>query len=114
MLACMHNNYIHNAVQILDHNYFISAQSTPPPSLEFPYLSLGSTAGIDREYVGHFDDGVSHAIHIPDGFPFGDFIHSSVYVCKLIHWTHKSLKFLFQYTITQVHHFDKSKFKSLQ
>ena len=52
--------------------------------LGLPYISLGTTDGIEREYVGHFDDGVSHAIHIPDGFPFGDFIHSSVYVSKYL------------------------------
>ena len=45
-------------------------------------MSLGTTDGVEREYVGHFDDGVSHAIHIPNGFPFGNFIHSSVYVSK--------------------------------
>jgi hypothetical protein len=45
-----------------------------------PYISLGTTDGVEREYVGHFDDGVSHAIHIPDGLPFGNFVHSSVYV----------------------------------
>ena len=45
-----------------------------------PYIALGTTDGVEREYVGHFDDGVSHAIHIPNGFPFGNFIHSSVYV----------------------------------
>ena len=57
----------------------VSAQTVPPQQLP-AYLSLGITPGVEREYVGHFDDGVSHAIHIPDGFPFGNFIHSSVYV----------------------------------
>ena len=47
---------------------------------QLQYLSLDTTPGVEREYVGHFDDGVSHAIHISDGFPFGNFIHSSVYV----------------------------------
>ena len=55
----------------------------PAPLDNFPYISLGSTAGIEREYVGHFDDGVSHAIHIPEGFPFGNLIHSFAYVSAL-------------------------------
>ena len=60
-----------------------SAQQSPtsaPSSSFLPYVSLGTTDGVETEYVGHFDDGVSHAIHIPNGFPFGTFLHSSVYV----------------------------------
>ena len=58
-----------------------TAQTVPTPNLsELPYVSLGTTDGVDKEYVGHFDDGVSHAIYIPDGLPFGNFIHSYVYV----------------------------------
>ena len=54
--------------------------TTASMPLVLPYITLGSTAGVEREYVGHFDDGVSHAIHIPHGFPFGHSILSSVYV----------------------------------
>ena len=52
----------------------------PTQNPTLPYVSLGTTDGVDIEYVGHFDDGVSHAIYIPDGLPFGNFIHSYVYV----------------------------------
>ena len=54
--------------------------TTASMPLVLPYITLGSIAGVEREYVGHFDDGVSHAIHIPHGFPFGHSILSSVYV----------------------------------
>ena len=60
-----------------------SAQPSPTSPPVLPYISLGSTAGVQREYVGHFDDGVSHAIHIPGGFPFGNLIHSFAYVSAM-------------------------------
>ena len=54
--------------------------SAQPQTPALPYINLGSTDGVEREYVGHFDDGVSHAINIPDGFPFGNMIHTFAYV----------------------------------
>ena len=64
------------------HVHFPAQQSptSAPTSPVLPYVSLGTTDGVEMEYVGHFDDGVSHAIHILNGFPFGTFLHSSVYV----------------------------------
>ena len=59
---------------------FTTAPVSPPV---LPYISLGSTAGVQREYVGHFDDGVSNAIHIPGGFPFGNLIHSFAFVSAI-------------------------------
>ncbi len=44
-----------------------------------PFFSL-STSGVGVEQVGHFDDGVSQAIHITEGFPFGSKIHNLLYV----------------------------------
>lgn len=72
---------------IVIHVHFPAQQSptSAPTSPVLPYISLGTTDGVEMEYVGHFDDGVSHAIHIPDGFPFGTFLHSSVYVSLSLH-----------------------------
>lgn len=91
-LTCLHSGTSITVVIIVTffdssasdaNNIHIMISAQPPPVTQappLPYVSLGSTDGVDREYVGHFDDGVSHAIHIPDGFPFGNLIHSSVYV----------------------------------
>ena len=68
---------------MITHAFNFPAQQFPTTAPSFPvlpYVSLGTTDGVETEYVGHFDDGVSHAIHIPNGFPFGTFLHSSVYV----------------------------------
>ena len=85
--VCLYNNNYTNTqlIHILC-EYYLNYFSAQPAPEQLPYLSLGTTAGVDREYVGHFDDGVSHAIHIPNGFPFGSFIHSSVYVSNLYIW----------------------------
>lgn len=46
----------------------------------FQFLTLNNTAGVTAEFVGHFDDGVSHAILVPQGFPFGDLHHAFIFV----------------------------------
>ena len=44
------------------------------------YITLNETAGVMTESVGHFDDGVSHAIHVAEGFPFGNLQHTFIFV----------------------------------
>ncbi len=46
----------------------------------FQFLTLNTTEGVTAEFVGHFDDGVSHSIFVPHGFPFGDLHHSFIFV----------------------------------
>lgn len=88
MMFCVANNAAQEGA---------TTASTP---LVLPYITLGSTAGVEREYVGHFDDGVSHAIHVPNGFPFGHSILSSVYVRVTI-GTHE-LMYIFSGLIPKV------------
>lgn len=46
------------------------------------FLPLGSVSSVETEEVGHFDNGVSHVIHQPGGFPFGNKLHDQIYVSK--------------------------------
>lgn len=46
----------------------------------FEFISLNTTDGVMTEFVGHYDDGVSHAIHVPNGFPFGNLQHTFIFV----------------------------------
>ena len=56
-----------------------------PDSADFlPFLTLGSTLGVDRELLPRSDDGCSGAIVIDDGFPFGGFSETQVYVSILV------------------------------
>lgn len=47
---------------------------------ELQFLPLGSAQSVVTESVGHFDDGASHAIHIPNGFPFEGTLHTTAFV----------------------------------
>ena len=49
-------------------------------STEIPFLALNSTPSVELQAVSHFDDGVSQVIAIPERFPFGNRLHSTVYV----------------------------------
>ena len=61
-----------------------------------PFLALNATDGVETEEVGHFDDGVSHTIHIRNGFPFGTSLHTFAFVsqlCIVLYWAeHNILK----------------------
>lgn len=48
------------------------------------FLNLNSTGGVVTQSVGHFDDGVSHAINIPQGIPFGSLHHTFIFVSEQI------------------------------
>lgn len=47
---------------------------------ELPFIQLNTSAEIATMAVGHFDDGTSHAINIPNGFPFDGTTHTTLYV----------------------------------
>ncbi len=49
----------------------------------FQFIEMNTTNGVIAESVGHFDDGVSHAIHVPQGFPFGNLQHTFIFVSML-------------------------------
>jgi virulence-associated protein VagC len=38
------------------------------------------SSDVETESIGHFDDGASQAIHIPNGFPFEGTSHTSLFV----------------------------------
>ena len=52
-------------------------------SLGFEFVPV-NVSGVDVEFVGHVDDGASHNIFIPFGFPFGNSIQTNVYVRQSI------------------------------
>ena len=43
------------------------------------FLELNVTEGVELQAVGHFDDGVSQAVH-SDHLPFGRRLHNQIYV----------------------------------
>ena len=45
-----------------------------------PLLTLGSTRGVSTTYFPSLLNAISERIYIPGGFPFGQRVHSSVYV----------------------------------
>jgi hypothetical protein len=45
-----------------------------------PLLMLGTTQGVTTRYFPSVVNAISERIYIPGGFPFGQSIHSSVYV----------------------------------
>lgn len=50
-----------------------------------PFLLINATNGVETLEVGHFDDGVSHAIYVPHGFLFGNALHNIIFVsCEAI------------------------------
>ncbi len=63
-------------MSILDLIHFLFSEPNVLPFLE---LSTGGP-GVETIEVGHFDDAVSQAIHITNGFPFGNKIHTLLYV----------------------------------
>ena len=63
--------------------YLLVTISCCPDSADFlPFMTLGSTPGVDRQLLPLSDDGCSGAIFIDDGFPFGGFSETQVYVRK--------------------------------
>ena len=52
-----------------------------PGSSYLEFLSLNSTPGVATTYIGHFDDGASESILIPDpGMPFGNSRQRHIFV----------------------------------
>ena len=45
-----------------------------------PLLTLGATEGVTVRYFPSVVNAISERIYIPGGFPFGQNVHSSVYV----------------------------------
>ena len=52
-----------------------------------PFLALNATDGVETEEVGHFDDGVSHAILVPQGFHFGNTLQNIIFVREFTYKT---------------------------
>ncbi len=48
------------------------------------FIAINSTDGVLAESVGHFDDGVSHAIYVPQGIPFGNLQHTFIFVSMIM------------------------------
>jgi len=57
-----------------------------PPGDYLPFLTLGTTAGVARQYLPVVDDGASGSIFIPGGFHFGRTSKTVVYVSALAFW----------------------------
>ena len=47
---------------------------------DLPFLSLGTTAGVETQQLPRYDDWASGAIPIPTGFPFATYNHTACYV----------------------------------
>ncbi len=47
---------------------------------QLPFVPLGASDGISTAYLPMSDDATSEEIRIPDGFPVGRSLQSSVYV----------------------------------
>ena len=61
-----------------------------------PFLTLGVTTGVSHVFlpmIGDLDEGGSDNISIPDGFPFGDSIQTTVYVSATTAYTDTSVMF---------------------
>ena len=59
------------------HNY---TSLTVSDGNELPFLALNASSNVTTEEVGHFLYFSSHAIHIPEGFPFDGTEHTILYV----------------------------------
>ena len=60
--------------------YIINSLDRKP----LPLLMLGATQGVTTRYFPSVVNAISERIYIARGFPFGQRVHSSVYVSALI------------------------------
>ena len=61
-------------------DYASLCTATSVPVIPVPYITLDVTEGVDALTVPSEDDAVSAVVLVPMGFPFGNFIHTAVYV----------------------------------
>jgi len=47
-----------------------------------PFVEIGTTSGINRNYLPSYDDSISDSISVPVGFAFGNATHAQLRVSQ--------------------------------